>query len=105
MYETSYFALRKGHALRVLENKGLKETLERKRLTGGCTKLHSEELHNFQTSRNIKLRCILGNFSSINLKKATFQKLVVLPTSCETMNLICCKQLILILEKTFNFDY
>jgi hypothetical protein len=47
--ETWFLALREEHRLRVFENRVLK----RDEVTGGCCKLHSEELHNLYSLSSI----------------------------------------------------
>jgi hypothetical protein len=46
-YETWFLALREEHRLRVFENRVLRRIIGRKKdeVTGGCRKLHYEELH------------------------------------------------------------
>ncbi|PNF16871.1 hypothetical protein B7P43_G06069, partial [Cryptotermes secundus] len=53
--ETSSLTLREEHTLRVFENRVLRKTFGPKRVevTGGWTKLHTEELHNLYSSPNI----------------------------------------------------
>jgi hypothetical protein len=49
------FFLRVGHRLRVFENRALRRIFGPKRdeVTGGCRKLHNEELHNLYSSPSI----------------------------------------------------
>jgi hypothetical protein len=45
---------REEHRLRVFENRVLRTfKLKRDEVTGGCRKLHNEELHNFYSSPSI----------------------------------------------------
>jgi len=54
-FETWSLKLREEHRLRMFENKVLSEMFGAKRdeVTGNCTKLHSEELHELCPSSNI----------------------------------------------------
>jgi hypothetical protein len=53
--ETWTLTLRKGHRLRVFENRVLRRTfgLKRDEVIGGWRKVHNEELHNLYSSLNI----------------------------------------------------
>jgi hypothetical protein len=54
-YETWYLRLAEEHRLRALENRVQRRISGRKKekVTGGCRKLHSGELHNVYASQNI----------------------------------------------------
>jgi hypothetical protein len=55
VYETWSLTLRAEHGLRVLENRVLRRIFGPKRdeVTGGCRKLHNEELHDLYSSPSI----------------------------------------------------
>jgi hypothetical protein len=77
-------ALREGHGLRVFENRVLNRIFgpTRKEVTGGCRKLHNEELHNLYSSpkiikmiesRNMRLA---GHVARKGAKRNTYRILV-----------------------------
>jgi hypothetical protein len=53
--ETWYLILREKHRLRVFENRALRRIFGAKgdEVTGGCRKLHNEDLHNLYSSPSI----------------------------------------------------
>jgi hypothetical protein len=53
--ETATLTLREEHRLRVFENRVLRRIFgpKRTKVTGGCRKLHNEELHNLYSSPSI----------------------------------------------------